>query len=63
MDNYYLNLGVYLMEQESRKLTNPAADFTFEYGRPMKPHGWQPFTNAELVRMMDAFRRRHVTTP
>jgi len=29
----------------------------------MKPHGWQPFTNAELVRMMDAFRRRHVTTP
>lgn len=63
MDNYYLNLAVYLMEQESKKLTSPAADFTFEYGRPMKPHGWQPFTNAELVRMMDAFRRRHVTTP
>jgi hypothetical protein len=63
MDNYYLNLGVYLMEQESKKLTNPPANFTFEYGRPMKPHGWQPFTNAELVRMMDAFRRRHMTTP
>jgi hypothetical protein len=63
MDNYYLNLGVYLMEQESKKLTNPPANFTFEYGRPMKPHGWQPFTNAELVQMMDAFRRRHVTTP
>jgi len=63
MDNYYLNLGVYLMEQESKKLTNPPANFTFEYGRPMKPHGWQPFTNAELVRMMDAFRRRRMTTP
>lgn len=63
MDNYYLNLGVYLMEQESKKLTNPAANFTFEYGRPMKPHGWQPFTDAELVRMMDAFRRKGMTTP
>ena len=63
MDNYYLNLAVYLMEQESKKLTNPAADFTFEYGRPMKPHGWQPFTNAEMIRMMDAFRRKRVTTP
>ena len=24
----------------------------------MKPHGWQPMTNAELVRMMEAFRKR-----
>jgi hypothetical protein len=63
MDNYYLNLGVYLMEQETAKLDNPKADFTFEYGRPMKPHGWQPFTNAELVRMMDRFRRSRMTTP
>jgi hypothetical protein len=62
MDNYYLNLGVYLMEQESAKLDNPKANFTFEYGRPMKPHGWQPFTNAELVRMMDRFRRSRMTT-
>ena len=62
MDNYYLNLGVYLMEQETAKLDNPKADFTFEYGRPMKPHGWQPFTNAELIRMMDAFRQARTTT-
>ena len=62
MDNYYLNLGVYLMEQETAKLDNPKANFTFEYGRPMKPHGWQPFTNAELVRMMDRFRRGRMTT-
>ena len=62
MDNYYLNLGVYLMEQETAKLDNPKANFTFEYGRPMKPHGWQPFTNAELVRMMDRFRHARLTT-
>jgi hypothetical protein len=56
MDNYYLNLAVYRMEDASAKLTNPKANFTFEYGRPMKPHGWQPMTNAELVRMMAKFR-------
>lgn len=63
MDNYYLNLGVYLMQQETAKLTNPKADFTFEYGRPMKPHGWQPFTNAELVRIMDRYRTSRMTHP
>jgi hypothetical protein len=63
MDNHYLNLGVYLMEQEAAKLSNPKANFTFEYGRPMKPHGWQPMTNAEMIRMMDRFRRDHAVTP
>lgn len=63
MDNHYLNLAVYLMEQEAARLDNPKANFTFEYGRPMKPHGWQPFTNAELVRMMDNFRKARATTP
>jgi hypothetical protein len=54
MDNYYLNLAVYRMEEALRSMTNPKAEAVFEYGRPMKPHGWQPFTNAELVRLMDA---------
>lgn len=63
MDNYYLNLAVYRMEEASAKLENPKADFTFEYGRPMKPHGWQPMTNAELVRMMDQFRAAHAVHP
>jgi S-formylglutathione hydrolase FrmB len=56
MDNYYLNLAVYMMEEESARLENPPANFTFEYGRPMKPHGWQPFTDADLVRMVEKFR-------
>ena len=63
MDNHYLNLAVYAMEAEAAKLTSPKANFTFEYGRPMKPHGWQPMTNAELVRMMDKFRSDHRTQP
>jgi hypothetical protein len=54
MDNYYLNLAVYHLEDFLRTADNPKAEAVFEYGRPMKPHGWQPFTNAELVRMMAA---------
>ncbi len=54
MDNYYLNLAVYQLEDFLKAADNPKAKAVFEYGRPMKPHGWQPFTNAELVRMMAA---------
>jgi hypothetical protein len=63
MDNYYLNLAVYRMEEAAAKLEAPKANFTFEYGRPMKPHGWQPMTNAEMVRMMDQFRSAHAVRP
>ncbi|MFN0111008.1 MAG: alpha/beta hydrolase-fold protein [Blastocatellia bacterium] len=52
MDNYYLNLAVYQLEDFLKAADNPKSEAVFEYGRPMKPHGWQPFTNAELVRMM-----------
>jgi enterochelin esterase-like enzyme len=51
MDNFYLNLAVYRLEEQ---LKNAGSDATFEYGRPMKGHGWQPMTNAELVKMMYA---------
>lgn len=54
MDNFYLNLGVYQLEDFLKAAENPKAEAVFEYGRPMKPHGWQPFTNAELVRLMAA---------
>jgi hypothetical protein len=63
MDNHYLNLGVYLMELEASKLTGPKANFVFDYGRPMKPHGWQPFTNAQLVELMDKFREERRVQP
>jgi hypothetical protein len=59
MDNFYLNLAVYRLEDFFAQTENPHYAGTFEYGRPMKPHGWQPFTNAELVRMMDAHVKKH----
>jgi hypothetical protein len=54
MDNYYLNLAVYQLEEFLMSVADPTSDAVFEYGRPMKAHGWQPFTNAELVRLMAA---------
>ena len=51
MDNYYLNLAAYLLE-DFLNPTNSGA--TFEYGRPKQGHGWQPMSNAELVGMMAA---------
>ncbi|HMK29455.1 MAG TPA: alpha/beta hydrolase-fold protein [Terriglobales bacterium] len=58
MDNYYLNLAVYRME-DFLKNVSPPADATFAYGRPMKGHGWQPMTNADLVRTMADYVTRH----
>jgi hypothetical protein len=51
MDNYYLNLAVYQLE-DFLKTKDPEA--TFDYGRPMKGHGWTPWTNAELVKLIYA---------
>lgn len=52
MDNYYLNLAVYRLEDFLSKTNNPAYGGSFEYGRPMKGHGWHPMNQAQLLRMM-----------
>ena len=52
MDNFYLNLAVYLFEDFARKATGPPSNFTFEYGRPMKGHWWHPQNWADVVRSM-----------
>jgi dipeptidase len=54
MDNYYLNLGVYLMEDFLANSKDPYCDGSFQYGRPMKGHGWRPTTNFELVKTIAA---------
>ncbi len=59
MDNYYLNLAVYRLEEFLSKTTAPAYGGSFEYGRPLKQHGWQPMSNAELIRMMAATVERN----
>jgi hypothetical protein len=52
MDDFYLNLGVYLLEDFLKNATDPYYDGSFEYGRPLKPHGWQPMTNSDLIKAM-----------
>jgi hypothetical protein len=52
MDNYYLNLAVYLLEDFLKTTVDPPAGAEFQYGRPLKGHGWQPMSNAELIRRM-----------
>lgn len=52
MDNYYLDLAVYRMNDFLKSTSSPRSDAVFQYGRPMKGHGWQPMSNAEMVRMM-----------
>ena len=53
MDTFYLNLAVYRLEEFLHN-ARPPADAKFRYGRPLKPHGWQPWTNADLIRIMAA---------
>jgi hypothetical protein len=59
MDSYYLNLAVYDLQNMLKTMKNPPAKAYFDYGRPEKPHGWQPMTNAQLLRMMAKFISQH----
>src|SRR6266700_4609577 len=52
MDNFYLNLAVYKLEDFLRHTSNPAYGGSFEYGRPMKGHGWSPLNQVELLNVM-----------
>ena len=56
MDDFYLPLAVYLMEDFLESTTDPYYDGRIIHGRPMKAHGWSPMTNAALVEEM----ARHV---
>ena len=52
MDNFYLNLAVYQFQEFLKNTTNPHYEGTFEYGRPLKGHGWQPMPTYKLLKMM-----------
>jgi hypothetical protein len=58
MDTFYLNLAVYRLDAFLTH-ARPASDAEFGYGRPLKPHGWQPWTNADLIRIMARHVERH----
>jgi hypothetical protein len=53
-DGLYLNLAVYKIQELLEELKNPGYGGSFEYGRPLKGHGWQPMTDSDLSRMMAA---------
>ena len=59
MDNFYLNLAVYRLEDFMRRTSNPAYSGSFEYGRPMKGHGWTPLNQAELLNAMATYIGQH----
>lgn len=52
MDSFYLNLAVYLLQDFLKNTKEPFYAGSFEYGRPMKPHGWMPMSVPELIRQM-----------
>ncbi|MEZ4457506.1 MAG: alpha/beta hydrolase-fold protein [Gemmatimonadales bacterium] len=54
MDQFYLAPSVYLLEEFLESTTAPYYDGEFGYGRPMKGHGWQPWSNADLLGLMAA---------
>ena len=51
-DDYFLNLAVYKLEDFLENTRDPYYAGSFEYGRPMRGHGWQPTTHARLIRQM-----------
>jgi hypothetical protein len=54
MDHFFLAPSVYLLQEFLEGTTQPAYGGEFGYGRPMKGHGWQPWSNADLLRIMAA---------
>jgi Putative esterase len=55
MDTYYLNLGVYDMQNFLATTENPHVPGVFVYRRPEKPHGWNGgMTNADMLRQIYA---------
>jgi hypothetical protein len=59
MDNYYLNVSMYLLEEFLESTKNPYYAGSFTYGRPKQGHFYQPWKNAELVRIMAAHIARN----
>jgi len=57
MDNFYLNLAVYDLQNFLKDTTNPHYDGSFEFGRPEKGHGWQSINQENMLKEMAA----HIT--
>jgi hypothetical protein len=51
MDNYYLNVGAYHIQEFLESTTAPYYDGSFTFGA-RGGHGWRPYSSAELLRVM-----------
>ena len=54
MDNFYLNLAVYDLQNFLKDTADPHYDGSFEFGRPEKGHGWQSINQENMLRTMAA---------
>ena len=59
MDEFYINLDVYLFEDFLKGTVNPSYDGSFVYGRPSKGHMWSPMTHTDLMRVIADYIARH----
>ncbi|WP_191908778.1 alpha/beta hydrolase-fold protein [Larkinella humicola] len=53
MDDFFLNFGVYKVDEFLSKTTNPAYGGSVTYG-DRGGHSWRPYSNGELLKIMDA---------
>ena len=53
-DGNFLNLAIYLIQDFLENTKEPYFEGSFEFGRPLKGHGWQPNTNSDLVKKLAA---------
>jgi len=51
-DGFYSNLAVHLFEEFLKDTRNPHVEAEFQYGPVGSHHGWQPISNAALIRKM-----------
>ena len=51
MDNFFLNFGVYHMEDLLENTSDPYYAGSFTYG-PRGGHGWRPYGYDQLLRIM-----------
>jgi len=51
MDNFYLNVGVYHIQEFLESTTDPYYDGSFTFGA-RGGHGWRPYSSVELLRVM-----------
>ncbi|HZY35856.1 MAG TPA: alpha/beta hydrolase-fold protein [Mucilaginibacter sp.] len=56
-DDFFLNFGVYYMEDFLTKTTNPYYAGSFTYGE-RGGHGWQPYSDGQLIKVMAEYLKK-----